>query len=434
MNAKTMYFVIGLVLIVGFTLFAWLWLFNQSEKSVFGSLDERQQQSVIEYLGANGIEFYLDAEKGIMVAEELVYPLRMELIEKGIVQPERVGFEVFTETDYGMTEFAQKVNYQRALQGELEKTIIAIQGVKQARVHIKLPRKSVLFAEQQQASAAVVLHLQPGYELVANQILGIQKLVSGAVDSLSLDNVSVVDQSGVVLSSVEQDSINSLGSNTSQYEGRLEKRAKRLLTKWFDASQVEVSVSIELNRVKHSKKIESFPSDKPSVVRRKKEFQKTEPTKGKSAKTDRDIEVEYMNTREMETIEFAHGNVSRMSIGVIIQQNLSEKDIDDIKRLIAASLGADLKRGDVIEVLSVVYAGQSLDIVEENFEPARPVVIGSDDSSYKKVIMLLALVVAVCLVLLVILMIKVKKLGGSQWSKREKEKIREELNAWMAQS
>ena len=141
----------------------------------------------------------------ILVPENVVDRLRMDLQSKGVVTGGTVGFELFDGKQYGLTEFTQNVNFKRALEGELTKSIESLQGILSARVHLVLPKPSIFKKMDTGATASVVVRLGRGARLVSNQIMGIQSLVAGSVENLAIESVTVIDQNGKVLSSPIQD-------------------------------------------------------------------------------------------------------------------------------------------------------------------------------------------------------------------------------------
>ncbi|MFS6823044.1 flagellar basal-body MS-ring/collar protein FliF, partial [Staphylococcus aureus] len=123
--------------------------------------------------------------KVILVPSDQVYETRMQLVSRGVPKGGSVGFELFKDSDYGVTEFAQHVNYQRALQGELERTIAALSEVDSARVHLTIRRADLFQTDTDPSKASVTLTLRQGKHLDAKEVAGIQRLVASAVDGLT---------------------------------------------------------------------------------------------------------------------------------------------------------------------------------------------------------------------------------------------------------
>ena len=135
----------------------------------------------------------------ISVPEEKVAELRLEMAGAGVPKSGRIGFEIFDKTNFGMTDFAEHVNYRRALEGELERSVMAVAEVEQARVHISLPQESVFLEARQPAKASVLMKIRPGATLPDTAIPAITNLVASAVEGLAPENVSVLDMRGNLL-------------------------------------------------------------------------------------------------------------------------------------------------------------------------------------------------------------------------------------------
>lgn len=183
-------------------LIALFWFFLRSAwVPVLVNLDPQDAAEIAKVLDEKKIEYRFAAEgRTIEVAETEADRARIELAGSELPMKGQIGFELFNQSDMGLTEFAQKINYQRALQGELARTILLLDGIQTARVHLGLPERSVFRAEQDQPKASVTLILKPGKALSSATVLGIQRLVAGAVPDLSIDAVAVLDGSGRLIS------------------------------------------------------------------------------------------------------------------------------------------------------------------------------------------------------------------------------------------
>ncbi len=165
---------------------------------LFSGLDGKDVQQVSQELAAAGIPYEMTADGGgVQVPAEMLDKARMEVAAKGMPQTGRLGFELFDKPNWVGSEFDERVNYQRALEGELEHTIGTLGVVKSARVHLVLPQDSLFAAEQKVAKASVVLKLKRA-SLDPEQADAIRSLVAGSVENLSVDNVTLVDADGRV--------------------------------------------------------------------------------------------------------------------------------------------------------------------------------------------------------------------------------------------
>jgi flagellar M-ring protein FliF len=212
----------------------------------------------------------------ILIPQEHIHEMRMNLASDGLPQGGNIGFEVFDNTKLGMTEFAQNVNYQRALQGELSRTINRFSEVESSRVHIVMPEKSLFIEDEEPATASVVLKLRAGKWLSQMQVNGIIHLVSSSVPRLKTENVTVVDSSGKLISEFKaQSGFGSLSSDQLEYQAKvertLENRIKTMLEKALGPDKAIVRLSCALNFKRQEKTEERFYPDN-QVVRSEQLF------------------------------------------------------------------------------------------------------------------------------------------------------------------
>src|SRR5690554_963442 len=168
---------------------------------LFNQLDPVDANAIIEELEGQGIDYQLrDAGRTILVPANLVYKTRLNMAGQGLPTQGVVGFEIFNQNSFGATDFERNVNYYRALNGELSRSIQALDAVEYARVQITAPRESLFIEEEKSAEASVLLKLIPDYNISREQIKSIAKLVSSAVPGLEPENVTIVDTAGNLLS------------------------------------------------------------------------------------------------------------------------------------------------------------------------------------------------------------------------------------------
>jgi len=175
---------------------------------LFAHMDNADAAEVVEWLKERKIPYRIESNgTSIYIPADKVYESRIELAGSGLPRGGGVGFEIFDKQSFGMTDFAQKVNYRRALQGELMRTITSLGPVEGARIHLALPEKRLFREQQQQATASVIVKLVSGSSLKEAQLQGIVHLVAGSVEGLEAENVTVVDSSGKVLSKSRSDEV-----------------------------------------------------------------------------------------------------------------------------------------------------------------------------------------------------------------------------------
>lgn len=219
---------------------------------LYSHLNEQDLGSVVETLKTKKIPYQLSGSGGVSVPREQLHEVRLLLATQGVVKGSGVGFEIFDQQKLGSTEFVQRINYQRALQGELARTINELNEVLESRVHLVLPAESLFMEDRKPPSAAVVLKLKTGARLEPQQVQGIVNLVAGAVQGLSEDKVSILSTDGQVLfrkSAV--DSTLQLSTLQMQVRTNLEEEMRRkvqsLLEQVTGANKVTTRVTVDLD-------------------------------------------------------------------------------------------------------------------------------------------------------------------------------------------
>jgi flagellar M-ring protein FliF len=244
---------ITLVTLILGSLAGFIFLMSWSGKSEFHplytKLNPEDAGIILAKLKEQKIEYRI-ASNGttILIPQEHIYETRMKMASDGLPSGSGIGFEIFNETKLGMTEFAQNVNYQRALQGELSRTINRIGEIDSSRVHIVLPEKSLFVEEEEPATASVILQLQAGKWLSQGQINGIVHLVSSSVARLSPEDVTIVDQNGKLLAGPKNDSsFDSLSSNQLEYQARVEKGLENRVRTMLESALGEDKAIVRLS-------------------------------------------------------------------------------------------------------------------------------------------------------------------------------------------
>lgn len=202
--AKSAVFSLWLIACLLFViLFAGYWLFIRTTYvPLLSNVAPQDAAEIVKALDDRKISYRLaDNGRTILVTSDKVDTARIELVGSELPMRGQVGFELFNQSDMGLTEFAQKINYQRALQGELARTILLMDGIETVRVHLGLPERGVFRDLQAQPKASVTLVLKPGAALSESTVIGIQRLVAGAIPDMPVDNVAVLDGTGRVISS-----------------------------------------------------------------------------------------------------------------------------------------------------------------------------------------------------------------------------------------
>ncbi|MGE8603207.1 flagellar basal-body MS-ring/collar protein FliF, partial [Bordetella trematum] len=178
-----------------------LWGREPDYKVLFSNLEDRDGGAIVSALGQMNVPYrFSDNGGAILVPANRVYDARMQLAAQGLPRGGSVGFELMDNARFGASQFAEQINYQRGLEGELARSIEAMHSVQRARVHLAMPRQSLFVRDRQPPTASVLLNLYPGRGLADAQVSAIAWLVASSVPDLNVDNVSIVDQNGRLLS------------------------------------------------------------------------------------------------------------------------------------------------------------------------------------------------------------------------------------------
>ncbi|MDB5897737.1 MAG: fliF [Ramlibacter sp.] len=355
--------------------FAGWWLLRGDPAVLFSDL--RAQDAAVMSAELDKLKVpYTLADNGatLLVERSQVHQLRLKLMGRDLPLHGGVGFEVFNTSDFGMTEFAQKINYQRAMQGELTRTILSFPEIREARVHLALPEQGLFKQNATRPKAAVTLGLRSGQVLRAEQVNGIQRLVAAAVPGMSVQEVTVLDQQGVALSRAA-DADGEAGSSgrleiKRETENYLSRKAGAVLEQAFGPGQALASVDVTLNmdqvRVT-TEDVIGAPDGKggaaTGVLVRERESARdsatadprsndTRAARGSSMQRD----VEYQAGRRVEHLVSQPGAIRRMQVVALVRQPLDEERRGEVQRLVGAAVGASVERGDTVVVQTVQAA------------------------------------------------------------------------------
>ncbi len=371
---------------------------------LFANLPNQDASSVIEWLKDRKIPYRLeDGGRDIMIPADQVYEARIDLAGTGVTGG-GVGFEIFDKQSFGMTDFAQQVNFKRALQGELMRTITSLAPVEAARIHLALPEKRLFREQQQPATASVVVKMASGRSLKEAQLQGVVHLVAGSVEGLEAEHVTVVDSSGKALS---QSSSNDPGGPLSPgklsfqqaMEQRLETRAQSLLDRALGAgkSLVRVTADIDFNKRERVEEdldpkgavvvSEQSSSEEgsgevaggvPGVVANLEEGGATNRTTTPSSRSEETINYELSKVVS-KTVQSV-GQLKNLSVSVLVADRVvpggeggeptvtprNAEEIAEIDQMVRSALGMNESRGDRISVVSMPFESgfNETDLVE----------------------------------------------------------------------
>src|SRR5215813_2376393 len=249
-----------------------IYFMNQEEyQTLYSSLSTEESGTVIAKLKDLKVPYRLeDGGKVIKVPSARVDELRIQLASDGLPQSGKIGFEIFDRTNFGMTEFVEKVNYRRAMEGELVRTILSLKEISQARVHLVLPKESLFQDRTQPAKASVLVKLNPGKRLSENSVSGIVHLVASAVEGLDPNNVTVTDSSGTLLSVLQGSSDEALNRTQlalrTQMERDLSAKVTRILEPVVGVGKVRADASVVMDFSHSEQTVEKY-DPQGSVIR-----------------------------------------------------------------------------------------------------------------------------------------------------------------------
>jgi flagellar M-ring protein FliF len=411
--------VAGLALILAAVVALAVWAYRPNYQVLFADLNARDAAAMTAELDKSKVPYELAAGGAtILVPQELVYKTRLQLMGSDVPLHGAVGFEVFNNGDFGMTEFVQKVNYQRAVQGELTRTIQSIEGIQAARVHLAIPEQGLFRKAQTKPKASVTVAMKPGQRLAPEQISGIQRLVAASVPDVAAQDVTIVDQQGVALSPATGDEQTGPVSEAQLDQKRkteeyLLKKLHAVLDRTYGAGAAIASVDVVLSH-DHGRVTteEVLPvrgaggNQASGLVVRERHSERepesgTAPVSGKSTGASSSSESEYQVGRRVEQMAVAGGAVKRMTVAVVVKNDLSDSQLAGLREVVALAVGMNPQRGDAIVVNSIARMAtpsappaaapdEDKPVAEAASVSAAPEKLGPDPASLQIVVWVLA--------------------------------------------
>ncbi len=371
----------------------------------FSNLRDEDAAAIVGKLKESKIPYEL-AERGtIRVPSAQVQEVRLLAAASGLAQKGgSVGMEIFSQPHFGLTEFAEKVNYQRALEGELSRTINRLDAVESARVHLVVPQPSLFLSEKKEPTGAAVLQLKPGRRLDASQVQGITNLMAGSVEGLKLQNVTVMDTAGNVLSERPTDNDAArLSANRAEAQRALESRlaedVRAMLSPVVGPDRSVVRISAEMDWDLHESNSETFsPQQRAPQVRSKREITETNSqgtsatggvpgaernvpsypsattgSAGQSQAERKDTTTNFELSKTVEKTVRAPGGIKRLNVAVALDSEViaDPAQADAISRLVATAAGLDTSRGDLVTLTSLPFSPSAEKKMAEAADAAR---------------------------------------------------------------
>jgi len=365
------------------------WARRPEFRLLYARLDPDDAATIVERLQTAKIPYEVRDGGAVFVPAPRVEELRLQMANEGLPRGGGVGFEIFDKNTFGLTEFLENVNYQRALQGELSRTIRKLDGVESATIHLARPKPSVFAEHERPATASVVLALRPGRVLTADQVAGIRHLVASGVEGLSADQVVVMDRRGKLLSPPASEKGATVVASRrveaqNEVEDYLTRKGQTLLDHVLGEGKgmVRVSAQLKLEQVMSEEK-KRDPDSKVAI--REKVNTSTEgrpnaggptsasaalqpnapgaaplatPGAGAGGGSSEDSESEYAYDETLRKVIKDGLEIERLSIGLIVDKAF-EPRLTDLEKVVGQAVGFDRKRGDTFERAAVeFYAGE----------------------------------------------------------------------------
>ena len=391
---------------IGFFVFIMMRVTAPQMTPLFTDLSFEDSTAIVKDLERQGIPYELKSDNTIvMVPKDKVTRLRMRLAEAGLPKGGGIGYEIFDKSDaLGTTSFVQNINHLRALEGELARTIRAIDRVQAARVHLVLPERALFSRDKAEASASIVLKVRGTLE--PQQVRAIRNLVASAVKDLKPERVSIVDEAGRLLADGTARTEAALGVSADErqiaFERRLRDQVETIVTSVVGPgrARVQLTADFDFNRVTQtSEKFDpegrvmrsSQTREESSASNDGKEGQVTvgnelpggarppgdnNSTREQSKKSEEILNYEISRSTKTEVTE--GGRVNRISVAVLVDgaytkndkgestyQPREKEEIDRIAALVRTAIGFDQKRGDQVEVVNLRFAEVPANVIPE---------------------------------------------------------------------
>lgn len=414
---------IGAALAIAAMAGVWMWSQKPDYRVLFSNFSDRDGGAIVASLQQMNIPYkYAEGGGAILVPADQVHDARLKLASQGLPKGGNVGFELMENQKLGVSQFHEQVNFQRALEGELARSIESIAQVAAARVHLALPKASVFLRDQQKPTASVLINLHPGRNLDQQQVNAVIHLVASSVPELPPKNVSVIDQNGNLLSqSDKQRDANGLDPNQLKYVQELQqsiaKRIESILTPIIGAENVRAEATADIDFSHSEQAAEIYkPNQEPNsgTVRSQQSSEAhngaqnvasgvpgaltnqppapatapltAPPANGNAAaaqgsapgsSTQKEVTVNYEVDKTVRYVQQPMGGVKRLSVAVVVNYKrevgkdgkvtmkpLTDAEKAQITDLVKEAMGYNRDRGDTLNVVNSPFAGMEKDKIE----------------------------------------------------------------------
>ncbi|HEX7633653.1 MAG TPA: flagellar basal-body MS-ring/collar protein FliF [Noviherbaspirillum sp.] len=397
----------------------WLWGQQPEYRVLFSNFSDRDGGAIVASLQQMNVPYkFAEGGGAILVPADRVHDARLKLALQGLPKGGNVGFELMENQKLGVSQFLEQVNFQRALEGELARSIQSVAAIQAARVHLALPKSSVFVRDQQKPTASVLLNLHPGRSLDPQQVSAIVHLVASSVPELSAKNVTVVDQNGTLLSETgKQPGANGLDPTQLKYVQELQqsiaRRIESIITPIVGANNVRAEATADVDFSTSEQAAEMYQPNQgsnPATVRSQHTSESqnggnvasgvpgsltnqppapstaplTQPASATAANTaasgssQRESTVNYEVDKTVRYVQQPMGGIKRLSVAVVVNYKrvidktgkvtsrpLTEAEKNEITDLVKEAMGYNKERGDSLNVVNSPFAGVEKDVIPE---------------------------------------------------------------------
>lgn len=372
LNQRLLLGVVGGAMVVA-VVASLMWARQPDYTVLYGNVVSEDAAQIVDHLRSKGIPYKLeDGGRTVMVPSRHVYDTRLDLAVEGLPESGMVGYEIFDQTGFGVTDFVQRLNYRRSLEGEISRSIQSLNEVLSARVHIVIPEETLFLEDQAAATASVVLRLRGS--LGDAQVSGIVRLVAASVEGLRPDNVTVIDTYGNLLSRPRNDDdVASLASTQlelkQQVEGHLRDKVVSMIAGVLGRGTVVAEVNVELDFERIDRTIETYDSETPAV----RSEQRIKGTEGDEGGKTENITTNYELSKTLEHIASPVGGIRKLTVAVLVDGSYTDteegeqeyvprtdEEMNRLRGIIQSAVGFDETRGDLLEVHNVPFDGDAV--------------------------------------------------------------------------
>ena len=393
------------------------WLKSPDFQLLYANLSQEDAGAIVDKLKNQKIPFELsNGGRTIRVSSDKLHEVRLQLASEGLPEGSDVGLEIFEDTSLGMTEFVQKLNYQRALQGELTRTIKTLDAVAQVRVHLVIPKDNLFRKDKPKGKASITLKVKSGKTLTETQIQGIVHLVSASVGGIDAQDVVVVDLKGNLLSGGKEPSHEAMLSSSNfkhktKVENALQKNIIKMLEEALGTGKViaKVTASLDFEIVERTEEIYDPdsqvvrsenqinenstgavpPGGVPGVQSLVPSGEAPEGGAGQAAQRNKSNSLfNYEINKVVKRVSKPLGEITKLSVAVMIDGAMagdppvyeprSQEDMDKYLQIVQSAVGFDEERGDIIKVENIQFDRSDLEEQKESIALSENIDLGME--------------------------------------------------------